>query len=128
MRGCNRIFLAVGKTLIFRELGNIGNYPQRSDFPGEALKSIVLGFVFCMTCHAATVSGYVTARESNAISGAKIVVFSELSMVFVRRVVTDRKGQYQINLSAGSIRKAGNHVRSYIERIRIGARIHHHLL
>lgn len=53
-------------------------------------------------CQAAVIRGVVSAPEQRTVSGAKIVVFSELSFVVVRKVTTDRNGFYQVALAPGS--------------------------
>lgn len=52
----------------------------------------------------ATLRGYVETGDSKLLSGAKVVVIHELSMVMVQRITSDRNGFYQASLAPGPYR------------------------
>ncbi len=63
------------------------------------LLALASGFTY-----GATLRGHVEGESERSLSGAKIVVTHELSMVLVQRVTSDRNGIYQTSLPPGPYR------------------------
>lgn len=68
------------------------------------MRWILLTLGLVLPAYSASVHGLVQTPEKRPISGAKIVIFHELSMVLVQRIVTDRNGVYRVNLASGPYR------------------------
>lgn len=69
------------------------------------LRFRLLPLLFCgLSCFAGTLRGVISAEDGRPLSGAKVVVFSDVAMILVQRGVSDRRGLYQFNLEPGSYR------------------------
>jgi uncharacterized membrane protein len=63
---------------------------------------VLLLIIFSGISYAAELTGKISNQESIPVSGAKIIIFNEISVIFAQRIFTDRNGSFKVELAPGN--------------------------